>query len=203
MNRLHGPSGNTRRNPRDHLLASLERYRRQWPECGETADRILEFTVAGEDVFSRACPGGHITGSVFITSRDYSRVLLVHHKKLGLWVQPGGHCDPEETVYETALRESAEETGITAESVMGDAVFDAAVLPVPAWRDVPFHWHYDIRYLLAADTDAVRISAESHGAEWVTLDEAVIKNPEPAMFGAMEKIRRLQRGEQPAGLQLL
>ncbi|MDE2143958.1 MAG: NUDIX domain-containing protein, partial [Elusimicrobia bacterium] len=43
------------------------------------------------------------------------KVLLIKHKKLGLWLAPGGHIDEGETPDEAALRELKEETGLEAD----------------------------------------------------------------------------------------
>ncbi len=55
----------------------------------------------------------HYTASAVILD-DEDRVLLVHHNKIGLWLYPGGHIDPNEDPAQAALREVAEETGIRA-----------------------------------------------------------------------------------------
>ena len=39
-------------------------------------------------------------------------VLLVHHRKLGRWLQPGGHADGEADLLQVALREAREETAL-------------------------------------------------------------------------------------------
>lgn len=43
------------------------------------------------------------------------RVLLIKHKRLGLWLAPGGHVDEGETPEQAALRELREETGLEAD----------------------------------------------------------------------------------------
>src|SRR4029453_15241807 len=56
---------------------------------------------------------GHLTGSAITVSADGAHVLLLHHRKLDRWLQPGGHGDPGETTGEEgALREALEESGI-------------------------------------------------------------------------------------------
>lgn len=55
----------------------------------------------------------HFCGSVWVLSKGKpTKMLLVHHKKLGKWLQPGGHIEPTENPVETAVRELKEETGI-------------------------------------------------------------------------------------------
>ena len=84
-----------------------------------------------EHPFDRAIPEGHLTGSAITVSADGSRVLLLHHRKLDRWLQPGGHGDPGETTgEEVALREALEESGIR-----GLALHQAAPRPL----DVDVH----------------------------------------------------------------
>ena len=46
------------------------------------------------------------------TVREKPRgILLLVHRRLGIWLQPGGHVDPGETPWEAARRETVEETG--------------------------------------------------------------------------------------------
>lgn len=51
------------------------------------------------------------TVAVFVVSER--RVLLHLHRKLGIWLPPGGHIEPNELPDEAALREVEEEAGIT------------------------------------------------------------------------------------------
>ncbi|HEY7509701.1 MAG TPA: NUDIX hydrolase, partial [Vicinamibacteria bacterium] len=64
----------------------------------ESADlaRIVRFVGEAPDPFDRANPRAHLTGSAFVIAADGSRVLLLHHRKLRRWLQPGGHADPGE-----------------------------------------------------------------------------------------------------------
>ena len=69
--------------------------------------RIVRFVSAEGDPFDRRNPRAHLTGSAFVVSHDGLRVLLLHHRKLGRWLQPGGHADAGESSGEAvALREA-------------------------------------------------------------------------------------------------
>lgn len=54
-------------------------------------------------------------------ARSTGQVLLMEHKSR--WDLPKGHADPGETIMETALRETEEETGIEAEAIEVDQDF--------------------------------------------------------------------------------
>ncbi len=150
---------------------------------GVPVDRhaLLRRQIAdGDDVHSRRTFPGHITTSAFILDATGRRTLLIHHRSLGRWLQPGGHYEMPEELAASALREAVEETGV--QSLMVDPWHVSSGLPVdidshriPARpeRGEPEHWHHDFRYVVRA-TEAQEIHpnlAEVHGAEWRGLPE--------------------------------
>ena len=60
------------------------------------------------------------TVAVFVVHNDH--VLLHPHRKLGIWLPPGGHIEPNELPDEAALREVEEESGLVVELVGGYGV---------------------------------------------------------------------------------
>jgi 8-oxo-dGTP pyrophosphatase MutT (NUDIX family) len=53
--------------------------------------------------------------SIAVYPRRDGKVLLIHHKRLGVWLPPGGECEPNETPLEAARRELREETGLVGD----------------------------------------------------------------------------------------
>jgi len=102
------------------------------------------------DPFRRSHPVGHVTASAVIARPSGDSVLLVFHRKLGRWLQPGGHVESDdESVFAAALRETREETGIEGfEAPIGDTILDLDVHAIPAHGKDPAHFHYDVRFLL-------------------------------------------------------
>lgn len=108
------------------------------------------------------------------------RLLLVNHSKLGMWLQPGGHVEPDETPDETARRETIEETGIHPEFHPGlqtDDSSDASHnLPRPFrvnyHRIRDGHWHCSFLYLATVAVEAEATHAEEHdGMTWFSWEE--------------------------------
>ena len=151
---------------RGGLKARLAAYRARWPVESETVARFEAFVDSHPDCFHRSCQVGHVTGSAWIVDRTGERVLLTHHRKLGRWLQPGGHSDGETDTLAVALREAEEESGLEVRA-LDAAIFDLDVHPIPALPGEPAHHHFDVRFLVRAEHDRFRISAESHALEWV------------------------------------
>ena len=151
------------------LRALLAAYRTRWPEEADTVARFDAFVDSHPDCFHRACRVGHVTGSAWIVDSTGERVLLAHHRKLGLWLQPGGHCDGDSDPLAVALREAREESGLDVQA-FDQSIFDLDIHPVPAQVHEPAHHHFDVRFLVRAEHDRFTVSAESHALAWVPAD---------------------------------
>ena len=176
------------------LLTRLDQY--QPGDPGETAmhQRLRAFVVAHTQCFHRTLAHGHITGSSWIVNPARDRVLLLHHRKLDRWLQPGGHSDGDPNTLCVALREAAEETGVpcTAIRPVSSGVFDLDIHTIPARGAEPEHEHFDIRFLFELDDRIpLKVSPESHALAWVPLSEVVHMNPEASISRMVAKTRRL------------
>ncbi len=127
-------------------------------------------------------PEKHFTSSALII--DDNKILLVHHKKLGTWLYPGGHVENMETPDEALIREVKEETGLDIEIVsekdgnLADLETDVSVLHNPytiLCELVGDHYHNDIVYLCRisseSNCDLKHSEVESHGIKFFGLDE--------------------------------
>lgn len=130
--------------------------------------RLVDFVRREPACFERSTLEGHITGSAWILDAERGRCLLTHHKKLGRWLQPGGHADGHADVLEVALREGREESGILGLEPITPEIFDVDVHEIPARGSEPAHLHYDVRFALVAPPGAEYVvSEESHDLAWV------------------------------------
>jgi 8-oxo-dGTP pyrophosphatase MutT (NUDIX family) len=154
----------------------------------------------------RAVTPGHFTASAFVLSPDGERLLLIHHAKLGRWLQPGGHIDDgDEDVFAAALREVAEETGVRGVVLAPGrpALLDVDVHEIPARpaKGEAAHRHYDLRVLLWALDDAVQAGSDALAARWVPLDQVADWETDASVLRAVESIvawRRRVRGSGPS-----
>jgi 8-oxo-dGTP pyrophosphatase MutT (NUDIX family) len=176
----HRPADDRERRSQAEILAGLGRLPRPWDE---DADPV------------------HVTASALIVGR---RGIVLHkHRRLGRWMQPGGHIDAGEWPEEAARREAAEETGL--------AVVDPPGGPRMVHLDVHAaakgHTHLDLRYLLIGpDQDPAPPPGESPDVRWCGLDEARALADE-ALEGALVVVAgyvgtgaeaAIARGEEPS-----
>ena len=161
---------------REPLLALLAAYRRLRPDEATRTERIARFVRAHPDCLLRSCPPGHVTGSAWIVSHDRAHVLLTLHRKLGRWLQLGGHADGDPDLLAVAFREAREESGLEGLSTLPGAAgripIDVDVHEIPARPGEPAHLHHDVRFLLVAEAGQEPcVSEESHDVRWVAWDE--------------------------------
>jgi 8-oxo-dGTP pyrophosphatase MutT (NUDIX family) len=156
---------------------------------------FLEAASTNEAAFGRELAGsepdwGHVTGSAWVVNATGTQTVLVHHAKLGKWVQPGGHCDGDCDVLRVALREAREETGLDVRA-LESGIFDIDVHRIPEYWNTPEHAHFDVRFLLLADEDAMpQRSAESRAVRWVSLEEVMQLNNTSSIIRMIEKTQR-------------
>ena len=150
---------------------------------------MLKFLDEETGYFLRNNYNGHFTGSAWIISPDKSYILMTHHKKLGKWIQLGGHADGESDLLKVALREAKEESGIQQFKVLSEEIFDLDIHGIPQNNSEPGHLHYDVRFLIEADPtgEAVIISDESHDVTWIPLADVVKLNPEVSIQRMIKK----------------
>lgn len=182
------------RNPmkRAPVLQLLRAHAAQSLDANEAAmtAEVIAFVEAHEDCFERSCREGHLTGSAWVVDPARECVVLTHHRKLGRWLQLGGHADGEADLLGVALRETREEAGLTRLRPVRETLFDVDRHRIPARGELPEHWHLDLRFLIEADpAEPLVISDESHDVAWVPLREVGRLNPAESMLRMVRKTR--------------
>ena len=172
----------------DPVLASaLAEYATQWPAERATVGRFEELLGDEADPFVRERLAGHFTASCWLVDRSGERTLLTHHRKLGLWLQLGGHADGERDLRIASLKEAEEESGLRALRIE-DGIFDLDRHRIPEHKGVPAHWHYDVRYIVRAGEDeAYTVSDESHDLAWRAIAELAIDDSADASLRRMAR----------------
>lgn len=167
------------------LSAAFARHGRENPARAWVAVLFCDFLASSSDVFERRHPPGHFTGSAWLVSADGRRVLLTHHRKLGRWLQLGGHADGDPDLARVALREAQEESGLP-DLVVEGGIFDLDRHAIPARGAEPEHWHYDVRYVVrATGAETFAVGEESLDLAWV--DIAALAG-DPAMDDSLRRM---------------
>ena len=157
---------------RTKLIQQLKSYHGCDTQDGAMARQICELVEANPRCAERDCFPAHLTGSAWVVNRSGSKVILLHHRKLDRWLQPGGHADGEFDLRQVALREAREESGLSTIIPIDDVIFDLDIHKIPALHEHPEHLHFDLRFLCVGDEDeSIVVSAESHDVRWVALQE--------------------------------
>jgi len=183
---------------RQPLLDMLEQYVLLHPDEADIAERIRQLVTSSPECFERHCRPGHVTASAWVLSHDRSRCVLIHHRKLGRWLQPGGHADGDSNVIAVARREVQEETGISALELLSTAnpltPLDIDVHRIPTRVDASgkivedAHDHHDLRFLFrAAEGQQLTLSEESNDVRWFTHQEVLAVTDEESVLRMLRK----------------
>jgi 8-oxo-dGTP pyrophosphatase MutT (NUDIX family) len=172
----HAPTSRREEEAKARFLSELERLRDPYDEDADPT---------------------HVTASAIVVG---TRGTVLHlHKRLGRWMQPGGHIDPGETPPEAALREAVEELGLPVEHPEGGP----RLIHLDVHEAALGHTHLDLRYLLLASPDDPHPPpGESQEARWYGWDEAASMADEaraPALAVARAEWEALATGPAPSG----
>jgi 8-oxo-dGTP pyrophosphatase MutT (NUDIX family) len=175
--------------PRDPAFARelLGSWTPPTADQARTRDRMLAFIDEHpQDAHLRSFAPGHLTASALVLDATGTKVLLTHHKKLGRWLQLGGHCDGDADLARVALREATEESGIEGLAIDPEPI-DVDIHAIPARKGEPEHLHLDTRFLVRAPAGAeARASEESNEIRWFDRSAA-------SQIETDESVRRLLR----------
>ncbi|WP_141734467.1 NUDIX hydrolase [Oligoflexus tunisiensis] len=202
---------------RHKLLELLDAYEQTWArgvlawstfDAGEelgNLNRLRDFVRREPHCLERSCVEGHITASALVTDPHCEKVLLTLHAKLNKWLQLGGHVDSDSDIPYSALREAQEESGrsevrlFSYETLWGMPAmeeplpFDIDIHLIPARKQDPQHFHFDVRFLCSLDPGLpLVISEESHDLRWLSLDDAQSLTDERSMQRQFFKLQALR-----------
>lgn len=168
---------------KDSLLLLVKDYVALFPNDEPETIAFSEylFRNTDESLYNRKNFDGHITTSAFIIDLNTHEMLLLRHKSLNRWLQPGGHTEGDSSLQASALREAIEETGIPADQLTLRSVhtnqdvpfdIDSHFIPANPRKDEDGHYHHDIRYLFQYTGNRSNSfnTDEATGMQWVKFD---------------------------------
>jgi 8-oxo-dGTP pyrophosphatase MutT (NUDIX family) len=151
------------------------------------------------NIFQRSNMRGHLTSSMLVLDETRTRVLLIHHKAYNRWLPPGGHAEQPCSLFESAIREAQEETGVSDLNCPG--AWSVAPIPLdinthaiaaqPRKQEGP-HWHHDFVYLGMVDEpyEPVPQLEEVHSCRWLDLADFA-KDPDETNQRLARKVKPL------------
>ncbi len=175
---------------RQKLLGLLKSYNETEEEsCYKK--RFIEFIAKNSNCFDRSNAQGHVTGSAWLLNSTNNKALLMHHAKLDIWVQPGGHADGMCDILQVALKEAKEESGIKEIVPISEEIFDIDIHNISAKGEAE-HLHYDVRFLLkVVGDDSLKANKESKELRWISGDVKQLPTQERSVVRMFEKWQKI------------
>jgi 8-oxo-dGTP pyrophosphatase MutT (NUDIX family) len=145
-----------------------------------------------EIAFSRENKEAHFTASAWILNPNTYEVLLIHHKKLNKWLQPGGHADGETDLEKVARKEALEETNLKNLKILSNNIFDIDIHTIPKNDEHDKHKHYDVRFAYFCDSEEkTQINSESKDFKWIKIEKVESLTKEPSILRMVEKSKNI------------
>lgn len=158
--------------------------------AGGTIQLFKELKTSQSSYTKKEGNGRHLCSFFLPYDAAKGMIYLGHHKKADDWIPPGGHMEPGEMPYDTAIREMKEELDYTITRDMVEP-WNLSVKPInqPARGCMA---HYDIWHIVhMPKTEFIYDKREYYGASWFPVDKGVskiTKNPDFA-----DIVRQLSR----------
>jgi 8-oxo-dGTP pyrophosphatase MutT (NUDIX family) len=182
-----------------HIHAILAEYLQRNPgEADHMQQLALLLDANPGDLSDRANMHGHLTASCLVLNHDETAVLLIDHLVLLRWLQPGGHVDAGESLWEAASREVGEETGVTdIVSLLNDngtpLVLDIdthSIIANPK-KGEGSHLHHDFMFAAKASAATVlrHATSEVSAVKWLSIWDTR-KLPNKRLTRALQKLEQ-------------
>jgi 8-oxo-dGTP pyrophosphatase MutT (NUDIX family) len=188
--RSTGSSARCAASDREKLLIDLKKYIPFDSHEKEMVEKVISLIENTPDCFQNNSFPAHMTASAWIIDNNHTHLLFTHHRKLNKWLQLGGHADGEENLVNAATREAMEESGLKSVRLAAPGIFDVDIHEIPARKDIPAHYHYDVRYLFTADKDEpLIVSDESHDLKWLNINDITQYNGDKSILRMLKKTK--------------
>lgn len=158
------------------LLAEIKNYSPYNEQ--EEQDKQLFLTCINEsNIFLRENLSHHFTASCWVTNPSHTKILLIYHKIYDSWSWMGGHADGCEDLLQVAIKELAEESGLSNFHLVSNDIFSLETLTVDGHikkgHYVNSHLHFNVTYLFEASENETLIQnkEETNGIKWINIDE--------------------------------
>lgn len=156
-----------------NLLDELKKYSPLDKIEKKHVEETINFIENDASPFVRTNLKKHIVAGAYLLNSNLDKILLTHHKALGLWLPFGGHSDGEKNSLSVALREVIEESGINNINVGNGKILDVDihVIPENLKKHEPEHKHIEIRFIFTTPETKFAVSDESTEIAWFTIED--------------------------------
>ena len=178
----------------EELRKKIEGYVPYNEQEEKDKSNILKYMNSFDNVLTRENEFGHFTASSWVVNKERTKVLMIYHNIYKSWAWTGGHADGDSNLFNVAIREVKEETGIQNVTPIKDDIFSMEIVcvngHVKRGKYVSSHVHLNITYLLEADeTEELKIKEdENSGVKWVDIEEATEISSESWMREVYKKL---------------
>ena len=184
----------------------VEKYLAIYGEDRIRLSEVRRLIGSGVDLRCRKTKPGHLTASALVFHPRQRSLLLIYHRGLRRWLQPGGHLEAGEHPQDAARRELAEETGLAGlAQLVGPGCepgvpldIDSHVIPANIGKNEPEHLHHDFRYAFVADENAALRLGEDEVAEaqWSVVGPAQSAEVPASLDRAVARLLAIWDGRQ-------
>ncbi len=178
-----------------HLAELLDSYAPHTDDERRAIARMQRLLETGAAAFDRhSYVPGHFTASALVRSPRGDEVLLIHHSKLGLWLQPGGHIEESDgNVLAAARRELIEESGVVEPRPLQSGLLDIDIHHIPESKRGPTHEHFDLRFAFEVPERELRAGSDATAARWSRFEDVTPLDSDLSVLRAVAKLARLSR----------
>ena len=140
-------------------------------------DWLVKYVETHQNIIDRKNFSGHFTVSGVVWDEKSKKVLLIFHKKLQKFLQPGGHIEVEDkTLWDAAKREVEEETGLVVvenkKFGKNPILLDVHKISENLKKKELEHFHFDFMFIFGVRS-SIKINLqleEVSDFKWVDLD---------------------------------
>lgn len=163
----------------------------------EHKEDALAWLKSGKEIFrikKPDIPPKHLVSYIVLFDTEAQKILLIKHRKSGLWLPSGGHVEIDEDPQDTVKRELKEELGISARFIMDSPLFITVTQTI---NEAVAHTDVSLWYVLKGDLGKILNydKREIEEYKWFSFEEVLsleLAKCDPHLHRFIQKLRMLK-----------